>query len=220
MKATVTVPENLNEISLKQYQRFLLASENIDKDILEQKMVSIFCSIPFKDVALIKQKDIREISDHLNALFVEEQQLQQTFKIKNVEFGFIPSLEDITAGEFSDLDSYMGDWNNMHKAMAVLFRPITTKIKDKYLIEDYEGSDKFAGIMEFAPLGAVMGAVVFFYHLSKELSRATQAYLAEEMLEETIQQVRSSHKSGDGMEAFTHSQEETLRELMRLQSTH
>ena len=46
-----------------------------------------------------------------------------------VEFGFIPKLDNISLGEFVDLDSYMSDWDNMHKAMAVLYRPVTFRKK-------------------------------------------------------------------------------------------
>lgn len=202
MKATINVPENLNEISLKQYQRFLQISELMEGDMLNQKMVSIFCSIPFRDSLMIKRKDIVSTANEIGALFEKEQELQRSFKIGKVEFGFIPSLEDITAGEFSDLDTYLGDWKEMHKAMAVLFRPITKQVGDKYLIEDYEGSDKYSEIMQFAPLGAVMGAVVFFYHLSKELANYSLASLQEDLLQEaSTEQLINLVKSGDGTEA-------------------
>ena len=221
MKATLTIPENLNEISLVQYQRFLVASEieGMGQDFLDRKMVSIFCSMSFSDTLQIKQKDIRETCEHLNNLFEGEQAFQQTFKIKDTEFGFIPSLEDITAGEFADLDNYLGDWEHMNKAMAVLYRPTTTKIKDKYLIEDYQGSDKHSELMQFAPLGVVLGAVFFFLNLSKALSKAIQVSLREEMLEESIQLVRSSQQSGDGTAAFTRSLEESLRALLQVSDT-
>ena len=203
MKATIDVPENLNEISLKQYQRFLQMSEIMEGDMLNQKMVSIFCSIPFRYSLMIKRKDIVSTANEISSLFEKEQELQRTFKIGKVEFGFIPSLEDITAGEFSDLDTYLGDWQEMHKAMAVLFRPITKKIGDKYLIEDYEGSAKYSELMQFAPLGAVMGAVVFFYRLSKELGRHSLASLQEEILQEaeSMGQPINLVKSGAGTEA-------------------
>jgi hypothetical protein len=50
----------------------------------------------------------------------------------------------------------------MHKAMAVLFRPIKKKQGTKYLIEDYEGSHKYSELMKEIPLDVVMGAMVFF----------------------------------------------------------
>ena len=88
--------------------------------------------------------------------------------------------------------------------MAILFRPITKRIGDKYLIEDYEGSDKYSELMQFAPLGAVMGAVVFFYHLSKELANYSLASLQEELLAEaSTEQLTNLVKSGAGTAAST-----------------
>ena len=44
----------------------------------------------------------------------------------------------MTFGEYTDLDSYIGDWDNMHKVMAVLYRPITKKgLNNTYEIEKY-----------------------------------------------------------------------------------
>jgi hypothetical protein len=36
-----------------------------------------------------------------------------------LEFGMIPELDKMTFGEYIDLESYITDWDNMHKAMAV-----------------------------------------------------------------------------------------------------
>lgn len=38
--------------------------------------------------------------------------------------GFLPKLDEITLGEFIDVESNIGDWQNIHKAMAVLYRPV------------------------------------------------------------------------------------------------
>ena len=58
-----------------------------------------------------------------------------------VEYGFIPVLDDMTLGEYVDLDENFTDWDKMHKAMSVLFRPIKLKKGDRYQIEEYDGMD-------------------------------------------------------------------------------
>ena len=68
----------------------------------------------------------------------------------------------------------------MHKAMAVLFRPIKQKQRDKYLIEDYEGSHKYSESMKEMPLDVVMGAMVFFYNLTNVLLKSIPSYLEKE----------------------------------------
>ena len=216
MKYTIQQPENLNEISLKQYQVFLKDSENIEGHFLNQRMVSLFCGVSLSETLMISKKSIDEVVNDINALFEGDQALQQRFKIGSQEFGFIPSLEDMSFGEFVDLDSTIGDWDNMHLAMATMFRPITHTVGDKYDIEEYTGQDKYADVMRFAPLGAVFGALVFFWSLSNELLKATQASLVEELVMETTQEQRSLVKSGVGTLASTLSQEDNLRTLLKL----
>lgn len=178
MKLQITIPTSLNEITLAKYQKFLqIAKENPEGDFLQHKMVEIFCGIDLKNAAKISYKDVNEITNNLSNLFTQKYELKRTFKLGDTEFGFIPNLDDITFGEYSDLDKYITDWDMMHNAMAVLYRPITKKLKDKYQIEEYNGSYTYAEAMKFAPVDVVLGAVVFFYNLGNELLKSTVAYL-------------------------------------------
>ena len=160
MKVDLIVPNSLKEITLKQYQKFIkIQKENDDPYFLQCKMIEIFCNLDSNAVRNIKLSDADKIVNVLNLMFEEKPKLINTFKLGKVEYGFIPKLEDISLGEYVDLDTYMGDWDNMHIAMNVLYRPITEKIKDKYLIEDYntESKDKLDEI----PLDVVLGSVFF-----------------------------------------------------------
>ena len=121
-------------------------------------------------------------------------------------------LDKMSFGEYIDLDKYIGDWKEMHRAMAVLYRPITTEIKEQYNVVDYEGTDEYAELMKLMPLDAVLSAQVFFWNLGKELLAALPTYLEMEG-KQIIQLGRSSAKSGDGTAAFTNSLKETLETL-------
>ena len=83
-------------------------------------------------------------------------------------FGFIPNLDEMTLGEYIDLDTYFGDWDNMHKAMSVLYRPITKEKGNLYNIEEYDGT-KYSDVLKLMPLDVVLGSIFFFYNLSSEL---------------------------------------------------
>ena len=52
--------------------------------------------------------------------------------------GFIPKLDDISLGEYIDIETNISDWQKMHKAMAVLYRPVNFKLGNKYGIAPYE----------------------------------------------------------------------------------
>jgi len=125
MKLTVVVPTSLSEITLEQYQRF--ARLEGDEEFLTHKMLEIFCGVPLADLPNVKFTSVANVMRHINTMFEEKPNLKPTFTIGEQEFGFIPNLEDITFGEYVDLDNYMGDVQNLHKTMAVLYRPVTEK---------------------------------------------------------------------------------------------
>ena len=178
MKLQITIPTSLQEITLEKYQKFLsIAKDNPDSDFLQHKMVEIFCGIDLKNAAKISYKDVNEITTNLSNLFNQKYELKRTFKLGDTEFGFITNLDEITLGEYTDLDKYISDWDMMHNAMAVLYRPITKKLKDKYQIEEYNGSYTYCDAMKYAPVDVVLGAVVFFYNLGNELLKSTIHYL-------------------------------------------
>ena len=103
MKVQLKIPTTLNEIKLQQYQKFLqIAKENEESEFLQQKMVQLFCEIDLKDVALIRYKDVMEITNSINTMFESEHKFIQRFKLGGTEFGFIPNLENMTTGEYMD----------------------------------------------------------------------------------------------------------------------
>ena len=201
MKVDIYIPEKLSDITLEQYQKFakLNTEENQNSNFLLHKMVEIFCRLDLKDIARIKYQYVNSIVSDLNNIFNTKTELIQTFKLKGIEYGFIPKLDDITLGEYINLDNNISDWETMHKAMAVLYRPITLQKGDRYQIEEYtakEDTEKF----KVMPLDVVMGSLVFFWSLSSELLQTTLKYLAKEMEGNlTIQQRQALEESGVGI---------------------
>jgi hypothetical protein len=221
MKLQISVPTELNEIKLSQYQAFLkIAKDNDDVEFMNQKMVQTFCNIDLKDVAEIKYKDVLQITASLGKMFdVKSHRFINRFKLSGVEFGFIPDLDDMTFGEYTDLDSYIGDWDNMHKAMAVLFRPITKKgLNNTYEIEKYNGSITYSDVMKNAPLDVVFGANVFFYNLGNELLKSTMNYLENNTQMQTILQQHNSENDGVGIVQSMDLLKEILQDLTQSQN--
>jgi hypothetical protein len=221
MKLEISVPTELNEIKLSQYQAFLkIAKDNDDVEFMNQKMVQTFCNIDLKDVAEIKYKDVLQITASLGKMFdVKSHRFINRFKLGKVEFGFIPDLDDMTFGEYTDLDSYIGDWDNMHKAMAVLFRPITKKgLNNTYEIEKYNGSITYSDVMKHAPLDVVFGANIFFYNLGNELLKSTMNYLENNTQMQTILQQHSLVNDGVGIVQSMDLLKEILQDLTQSQN--
>ena len=209
MKIKLNIPEKLSEMTLGQYQDWLKVSEGKELDtFLQQKIIEIFCGITLKEVMQIKASDIDRLVADISNIFVEEPKFIDRFDYGGKEFGFIPKLDDISFGEYVDLDTYLQDWQLMHKAMAVLFRPITLKRKDKYLIEDYESAEKYD--LKCMPLNVVFGSLVFFYHLRNELEKHILNFLANQTEIKVSQELRAFLKNGVGTAPFMDLQKVTF----------
>ena len=168
MKFELTIPSSLSEISLRQYKKFLKIQEsNEDSYFLQCKMIEIFCNLDAKSVRLLKLTDADRIVQIINKMFEEKPELIRTFKLGEIEYGMIPNLDEISLGEYVDLDTYLGDWQNMQIAMNVMFRPIKEKIGDKYLIKDYDVESK--DLLQEIPMDVVFGAVFFFVQFRDRL---------------------------------------------------
>ena len=120
----------------------------------------------------------------------------------------------MTFGEYVDLDTYLADWELMHKAIGVLFRPITFSKKEKYLVEDYESSDKYD--ITNTTLDIVFGSLVFFYNLRNELQNHILNYLATQQEVELPQHLRDSLQNGVGINPSMVSLMETFSNMMKL----
>ena len=219
MKIEILVPENLNDITLGQYQKFLkISKDKEDSLFLNQKMIEIFCEIELKQVLEIKYTSLEKIILHLTKLFQQKPKFKQSFNKGNNVFSFIPQLDDMTFGEYIDLDSTLKDWETMDKAMGVLFRPETQRHKHKYLIEPYDNYDSYD--MQKMPLDVVLGSLVFFWNLSKELINHIPSYFLHQMESLTSQQKQTLEESGVGILAFMDLVRETSQKLTMLPDCH
>lgn len=181
MKLELLIPTTLDEIPLKHYQEFRRTADGSnDAEFISEKMVSLFCGIELKDVVRIKATDLTDMVEHFNKLFSKNPPFKQRFKMGDIEYGFIPNLEQISWGEYIDAEKYLGSWENMHKAMAVLYRPIIKTNGDKYEIMEYEGTSEYSDLMKFTPVSIALGASVFFWTLGLELLEALGDYLEKE----------------------------------------
>ena len=211
MKLEIKIPTSLNEITLRQYKKFLEAQDQIKEEVLvNAKMIEIFCNVKMQDVMLLKVGDSSQIVNMLSKIFDEKPPLVSKFKIGKQEFGFIPQLDEMSLGEYIDLDNFIGDWDNMEKAMNVLYRPILTKLKDKYSIEDYEVGTEDR-IMDM-PMDAVLGSIFFLWNLGLELSQTMTNYLDNKQEADLIHYL-NSQVSGVGINQFTDSLKEILQGL-------
>ena len=210
MKVDLVVPNSLADITLGQYQKFVKISEsNTDEKFISIKMLEIFCKLKLETIMTMKATSIKTVTATLTEMFNAKQDLKHIFRMDGIQYGFIPNLEDMTFGEYVDLDSNISDFQEIHKAMAVLYRPIEKKFKGQYTIEPYEAKE--ADFMKAMPMDVVFGSMIFFYHLGSDLSKVMMDYLQQEENRELhTQLLELSAKNGVGISQFLNSLKEML----------
>jgi hypothetical protein len=196
MELKLVVPTSLDEITLEQYQRF--ARIEGDEEFRQKKMLEIFCQVPFAELPKVRLVDANNVLTVLSKTLNQKPELTKFFELKGTKYGFIPALNDISLGEFVDLDNYMKDWATMHRAMAVLYRPVTKEKGERYDIEDYTPDEDREELFKQMPVSVALGAMVFFYRLGNVLAQHTLSSLAKQVKTST-QGKPSSGNDGDGI---------------------
>lgn len=206
MKLDLLVPTSLHDIPLKHYQKFVKTFENADdytEDYAALKMLEIFCGVPYNEAIKFKVGDINRVVSKLNEALAEKPSLINKFKLGSTEFGFVPDLNDLTFGSFVDIENNITDWDNMHKAMAVLYRPIVRKYKHKYEIEEYKGDNWYDAMLNM-PASVAVSAIVFFYNLETDLLNLTlDSGQVPSLQTEVSTQTQTLTKSGGGIHRYT-----------------
>ena len=173
-----------NDVTLDKWVKLISRREKTKtQDALDT--ISVLSDIPKKlinelaigDVAIL----LKKISD-LQAK--EDTKLKKIIKLDGVKYGFHPNLEEITLGEYADIETYLknGLEDNLTKLIAVLYRPITERNGKDYSIEAYGVSDSRMRAKKFEKMKArdVNSSLVFFWTLGKELSIILPLYLMEQ----------------------------------------
>ena len=135
---------------------------------------------------LIKQLSIHDVSVIIKKIAEMQVQanenLQNIITVDNKEYGFHPNLDDMTIGEFADLEHYikLGIHAHMPQIMAILYRPVVEKKNEAYTIEAYDGNITIRS-EEFKKMSAeqVQSSLVFFWSLGSKLLKILPLYLME-----------------------------------------
>lgn len=224
MTIELELPKDINSIKLQDWMKFSKlaeANEDAENDFLDIKLLEIFAGLKYKDIQGLPVGTFDDALRYLSVVFQSKTPLTRRFFMTGSdgavrEFGFIPNLDKMTMGEYIDLNNYFESSQDIHKAMAVLFRPIHESYEDKgtYRIDSYKSAELYCDIMKEMPLGIALGAKVFFYRLGIKLSKAILNSTPElkEQVEDKLSEEEKSNltKNIHGIKSFMLLQEEML----------
>ena len=171
-----------------------------------EETIAALSNMPKQLINQLSLRDVAVIMGEVAKLQAgQDSSLKRIIEINGVEYGFHPKLDDITLGEYADLETFIKNGIEKHlpEIMAVLYRPVTEKTDSGvYTIKAYDDSLTIrAEEMKKMSAEQVQGALVFFYRFVNVLSMTSQSSLMETLKEMKEQlQVNPSQKSGDGSE--------------------
>tara|TARA_R110002020_G_scaffold7716_1_gene32106 strand:+ start:1127 stop:1768 length:642 start_codon:yes stop_codon:yes gene_type:complete len=155
--------------------------------------INALSDIPEKYVKSLSVKNVATLLSKVADIQAEKNTvLRNVIRIDKVNYGFHPNLDEITIGEYADLETFIeqGFEKSMPEIMAVLYRPITERDKNGYTIEAYDGNIE-ERVKEMKKMKAkdVQGALVFFWSFASVLSLTLQSFSLEvmnKMMEENL----------------------------------
>jgi hypothetical protein len=193
----INIPTSLKDIKISQFIAFEKSDKTDDEYIIH------LCE--FANPKLLPKKEYTEIVTLLKEVMQSDVEFHKIFKHDGIYFGFIPNLDKITANEFMHIEEYIKQPDTWHKALAVLYRPLTKRKRnwfkrgadDLYDVLPYQEENAFEKLMLDVSCVYYLGAMVFFYNLGNDLLKYMQDY--SKVLESRINESNTSTKSGDGM---------------------
>jgi len=180
---TLSIPTEWSEVSMKQYSDYIasVSDEDTNEDNLA-KILLHFCNVKPNLVKHFKITDLQRIQTSLEGLMIKpiNKTIINKINIDGKLFGFHPKLDELTMGEFVDLDTH-SKANNLSKMMAILYRPILEEDGVRYTIEPYSFSihGKNHKLLESLSINIANAVAVFFWTLGEELLKDTRTYLEE-----------------------------------------
>jgi len=165
----INIPTDWSEISIQKYQMYVDSVNDIteERDIIA-KTISILCDIPEAIIYKIKLKDLKVIHSKLQKLISRpvNKEIINKINIDDKVFGWHSKLDDITMGEFVDIEQYAKD-NNLAGMMSVLYRPIIKEDGNRYDIEPYDALTHEKNVALFKKLSVNIAnpVAVFFWNL-------------------------------------------------------
>tara|TARA_Y100000401_G_C8302499_1_gene214989 strand:- start:585 stop:1226 length:642 start_codon:yes stop_codon:yes gene_type:complete len=171
------------DVTLEKWVQIIKVKDGLNSEQAKETIKAL-SDIPEKLINELSIIDVAIILKNIYELQAEENtELKRIIEIEDIEYGFHPKLDDITLGEYADLETFIknGLENHLPEIMAILYRPVQEKKNNKYTIEAYDGDLTIrAEIMNKMSAEQVQNALVFFWTFVKEFLMTLPSFLMEQ----------------------------------------
>jgi|TARA_R110002020_G_scaffold448292_1_gene661036 hypothetical protein len=185
-KKTYNLITNWEDVTLEKWLK-LISLDGLTGAEESLEIISVLSDMPQKLIKELGITDVAEIMKRLNSMERKgEVDLKMLFELDGQEYAFHPQLEDMTLGEWADIETFIknGLEDNLHNIMSVLFRPVKERENDAYIIDAYDGNIAVRA-EKFKKMSAeqVQAALRFFFVFANAFSTILLSYLKERLKE-------------------------------------
>ena len=164
----INLPE---ELTLGQYQEL---NKNPERYKNKLQLISLLTGISVMELKNQSVDTMEMIESIIGDRFTipETKEITLTFTHDGVEYGLELDWSKLAFGGWVDFEVYSSEniYENLHKIMAILYRPVVSKDKKnpkKYKIVPYKSEEieERAEVMKFVPVSVWLSSAVFFLTL-------------------------------------------------------
>lgn len=199
MKVKFSIAANAKAVTLGKYIDYQNAVDKMER-------VRIITGKSMDNIRLMQSQVIDEIIMRFEAAIkLGSNDFERKVRVGAIELGFIPNLNELTFGEYIDLDTHCtgiykdGKINGVaaHKMMCILYRPIKAKFGKYYDIEAYNpnAKRKYEDEVLQLTLDHVLNVLLFFSSLEIELYNTSLEFLAKEITEIVKEMTQEAHQT-------------------------
>jgi hypothetical protein len=174
-------------ISVGQYSKVYKIKDLFEDELFAAKIINIFTDAPVEDLLKVNYEEVNYLAASIMDMLPKTQpKFVDRFTLDGVDYGFFPKWQELSFGEWVDLDTIATKPESelldmLHVLAAIMYRPIVKeKNKHDFEIEKYdvntmpERSELFKNKLDITVL---LAAQFFFIKFAKRYSNLIQLSL-------------------------------------------
>lgn len=192
----------VKDVNLMNYKDVMEMLQNPDGET-PFEIVEFLSGCPKEDLKALKYSDWyflwQEVQDLLTGNYTT-QSILPIIEFAGIKYG-LPQIEDMSVGEFADLDIIASGPNpesRLAEVAAILYRPIVEETEDYIVLEKYniEGVKKREKLFQYLPLTAIRSANAFFLQsASRSLENMLGSFKSKNQTSTFLQDLEELEKS-------------------------
>lgn len=175
-----------DSMTIEQYQRIQLNKVFLE-NVNPSKLLSLYLDIPENELKNAKKSEIEFIEAFIFKKLTDgvTKDMVFTFELEGITYGFENDWGKLAWGAWKDLEflSSQDITDNIHKILAVLYRPVTEMKGTKYKIQPYDANTIEERAMSFrkVPVKIWFGAAQLFFFIAQTYTENIKNSLESQM---------------------------------------